>query len=179
VLRLQGGGSSEVVNPFQTRSSDLHWRTLTKEVNRVDVDNVRITDKLDRRRCEQIPRSLGLAPTTPKFRSLSRSRQAIYVGKSIACPHGRRTTWLLVADTRYRQEDRDAASARAPQNGYASVASGFRPPAFPGERMSNDGLKIVKARVPAERLPDKLSLGHDPRRIARPPRYFFNPEIDA
>jgi hypothetical protein len=170
----------EAVNQFRTRSSDLYWRTLAKEVNRVDADNVRITDELDRRRCERKPsRSLGLARTTPKFRSLSRSRQAIYVGKSIACPYGRRTTRLLVADPRYRQEDRDAASARAPQNGYASVASGFRPPAFPGERMSNDGLKIVKARVPAERLPDKLSLGHDPRRIARPPRYFFNPEIDA
>ena len=51
--------------------------------------------------------------------------------------------------------------------------------AFPGERVSDNGRKIVDARLPAERRPRPLRVGNDPRRIALAPRPDLDLEINA
>ena len=52
-------------------------------------------------------------------------------------------------------------------------------PAFPIQRVSNNGRKIIEARLPAERLADKLGRRHDLGRIARPPRRNDHRDVDA
>ena len=51
--------------------------------------------------------------------------------------------------------------------------------AFPGERVADDGRKVVETRPPAERCAQLRGIGHDPGRIAGPPRRDFDLEIDA
>jgi hypothetical protein len=43
----------------------------------------------------------------------------------------------------------------------------------------NDGLQIVKARLPSERGTDSVTGGHDLCRVARPPRGELDLEVDA
>ena len=45
--------------------------------------------------------------------------------------------------------------------------------------MGDDGLQIVKARLPSERGTDSIAGGHDLCRIACPPRCKLDLEVDA
>src|SRR5262245_43708379 len=54
-----------------------------------------------------------------------------------------------------------------------------RKPAFPRQRVGDDGFQIVKARLPSERGMDALAGGDDVRWVARPARGELDLEIDA
>src|ERR1035441_4416484 len=51
--------------------------------------------------------------------------------------------------------------------------------AFPGERGSDNGRKIVEAWLPAKRRSRLPRVGNDPRRIALAPRHDLDLEINA
>jgi hypothetical protein len=51
----------------------------------------------------------------------------------------------------------------------------FRKLALPCQRVGDDGLQIVKARLPSERGTDSVTGGHELCRVARPPQC----ELDA
>jgi hypothetical protein len=54
----------------------------------------------------------------------------------------------------------------ADQGGGRLSAGTFRKLALPCQRVSDDGLQIVKARLPSERGTDSLAGGHDLCRVA-------------
>src|SRR5262245_54853991 len=83
---------------------------------------------------------------------------------------------------------RGAAASRPCPGGSGFQAESARPamsagaprkPAFPRQRVGDDGFQIVKAWPPSERGPDALAGGADVRRVARPARGELDLEIDA
>src|SRR5262249_25081857 len=83
---------------------------------------------------------------------------------------------------------RGAAASRSCPGGSGFQAESARPAwsagaprkrVFPRQCVGDDGLQIVKARLPSERGTDALAGGHDVRRVARPPRGELDLEIDA
>src|SRR5262245_7667965 len=65
-----------------------------------------------------------------------------------------------------------------PRDGCPSSGA-FRKLALPCERVDDDGLQIVKARLPYESGTDPVARGHDLCRVARPPRCELDLEVDA
>jgi hypothetical protein len=61
----------------------------------------------------------------------------------------------------------------------AEFANLLREGTFPAQRVSNNGRKVIKVRLPAKRLTDQPALGHDLGRIPRPACCIYNCEIDA
>src|SRR5262245_60589476 len=61
----------------------------------------------------------------------------------------------------------------------ATSAGAPRKPAFPRQRVGDDGFQIVKARLPTEGGMDALAGGDDVRRVARPARGELDLEIDT
>src|SRR6516164_847247 len=75
---------------------------------------------------------------------------------------------------------RTADQRRAADRGDGCLSAGaFRKLALPCQRVSDDGLQIVKARLPSECGTDSVAGGHDLCRVARPPRCKLDLQVDA
>src|SRR5487761_2623114 len=87
---------------------------------------------------------------------------------------------LLTADfSSQKQVKRRNLPLECPErSGRGGFALSWQP-AFPGEGMGDDGVEVLELRTPIERRTDAPDVGHQRRRIARPPAGDLDRKVAA